>query len=119
MAARELEAPPRRDDSWDNRLIGRGVEETVAVFATLDATWLALEGAAQWTAVAWLAHPAGGGMDQDAAVKRMLGARRWWAQDESLGLFLVLDRLLPNWPELTFGAQGMGAVELLETALRH
>jgi len=48
-----------------------------------------------------------------------LGARRWWAQDESLGLFLVLDRLLPNWPELTFGAQGMGAVELLETALRH
>ena len=88
-----------------------------AVFATLDDTWLSMEGAAQWAAVAWLSHPDGGGMTKDAAVAKMLGKRRWWAQDESLAVFLVVDRLLPEWPSLVFGDTSMGATALLERAV--
>ena len=48
----------------------------------------------------------------------MLGKRRWWVQDEGLGLFLVVDRLLPGWPLLVFHDPSMGALELLERAVR-
>ncbi|HEU4365312.1 MAG TPA: hypothetical protein VFT13_07585, partial [Candidatus Krumholzibacteria bacterium] len=89
-----------------------------AVFATLDDTFLSMEGAAQWTAYAWLAHPQGGGMEPEKAVAKMLGRRRWWAQDEGLALFLVVDRLLPEWPSLVFGSKSAGALELLELATR-
>ncbi|HKO57242.1 MAG TPA: hypothetical protein VJ276_15305 [Thermoanaerobaculia bacterium] len=89
-----------------------------AVFATLDSTWLSMEGTGQWAGYAWLAHPRGGGLARDAAVKRMLGSRRRWSQDEGLALFLVVDRLLPEWPSLVFGTPSMGAVELLERAVR-
>lgn len=89
-----------------------------AVFAILDATWLSMEGAGQWVGYAWLAHPEGGGMDRDAAVAKMLGKRRWWVQDEGLALFLVVDRLLPEWPLLVFGKSSMGAVDLLERAVQ-
>lgn len=90
----------------------------MAVFATLDDTFLSMEGAAQWTAYAWLAHPEGGAMEPEKAVAKMLGRRRWWAQDEGLALFLVVDRLLPEWPSLVFGQKSAGALELLELATR-
>jgi hypothetical protein len=88
-----------------------------ADYATLDNIWLAMEGAAQWTAAAWLSHPDGGHMSRDAAVKKMLGKRRWWAQDESLALFLVVDRLMPDWPRYEFSSPALGAIDLLEKAL--
>jgi hypothetical protein len=87
------------------------------VFATLDDTWLSMEGAAQWAAFAWLSHPGGGKMTREAAVAKMIGKQKWWAQDESLAIFLVVDRLLPEWPPLIFGETSMGASELLETAI--
>jgi hypothetical protein len=88
-----------------------------SVFATLDDTFLSMEGAGQWVGYAWLAHPKGGGMTRTAAIEKMLGRRRWWVQDESLGIFLVLDRLLPNWPALVFNQPSMGVIALLERAL--
>jgi hypothetical protein len=90
-----------------------------AVFAELDDIFLTLEGVGQWSAYAWLAHPDGGGLERDAAIKTMLGRRRWWAQDEGLALFLVVDRLLPEWPTLAFGVPSIGATELLERAVEH
>lgn len=87
-------------------------------FATLDDVFLSLEGAAQWAAVAWLDHPEGGGLTQEAAVAKMLGRRRWWVQDEGLALFLAVDRLLPGWPRLVFADPSMGALELLERAVQ-
>jgi hypothetical protein len=89
-----------------------------AEFALLDDTFLSLEGAAQWAAAAWLSHPEGGGMTRDAVVVKMLGRRRWWAQDEGLALFLVVDRLLPGWPLLVFNDPSMGALGLLERAVK-
>ena len=89
-----------------------------AVFATLDAAFLSLEGAGQWAGYAWLSHRAGGGLAPLAALGRMQGRRRWWSQDEGLGLFLVVDRLLPEWPSLVFRQPSIGAVELLERAVQ-
>jgi hypothetical protein len=89
-----------------------------AVFATLDDVFLSLEGSAQWTAAAWLAHPKGGGLGQDQAVAKMLGKRRWWSQDEGLALFLVLNRLWLDWPQAVFASHSPGATELLERAIR-
>jgi hypothetical protein len=88
-----------------------------AVFATLDDLFLSLEGAGQWTAYAWLAHPQGGKMESPASVEKMLGRRRRWSQDEGLALFLVVDRLMPGWPALVFGAKSAGATDLLERAI--
>jgi hypothetical protein len=88
-----------------------------AVFATLDSTWLSMEGAAQWAAVAWLSHPKGGAMTREDAIAKMLGKGRWWTQDEGLAIFLVIDRLLPEWPSLAFGDTPIGATELLERAI--
>jgi hypothetical protein len=88
-----------------------------AVFATLDDLWLSMEGAGQWTAAAWLAHPAGGGLSLDAAVVKMKGSGRHWTQDEGLGLFLVVDRLLPQWPSLVYAKPSLGAADLLARAV--
>ena len=89
-----------------------------AVFATLDDTFLSLEGAGQWAGYAWLAHPAGGALTRAAANEKISGRRRRWSQDEGLGLFLVVDRLFPKWPSLVFAEPSIGAVELLERAIR-
>jgi hypothetical protein len=109
LAAQALEMIRSRHARW--------FTGDMAVFAILDDTFLSLEGCGQWSAYAWLAHPKGGGLDRDAAVARMLGRRRWWAQDEGLGLMLVVDRLLPEWPSLVFGETSVGGVELLQRAV--
>ena len=109
LAAEALEMMRSRHARWftgDN-----------AVFADVDNIFLAMEGVGQWSAYAWLSHPDGGGLERDAAIKTMLGQRRWWAQDEGLALFLVLDRLLPEWPTLAFREPSVGATELLERAV--
>ena len=89
-----------------------------AVFAEVDEIFLSLEGSGQWTAYAWLSHPEGGGLDRDAAIQKMLGSRRRWTQDQGLALMLAVDRLLPEWPALVFGESSIGAVELLERAVK-
>jgi hypothetical protein len=61
----------------------------------------------------------GGGLDRQTAINTMLGRRRWWAQDEGLALLLVVDRLLPEWPALEFSEPSLGALDLLERAVRH
>lgn len=90
-----------------------------SVFATLDSVWLSMEGAGQWTGYAWLKHPKGGGMSAQEAIDKMRGRKRPWSQDEGLALFLVVDRLLPEWPSLVFRRPSIGAVELLEQAIQH
>ncbi len=87
------------------------------VFTLLDDAFLSLEGAGQWTGYAWLTHPNGGGVQADVAMEQMRGRKQSWTQDEGLALFLVLDRLLPNWPALVFGTRSAGAVQLLEQAV--
>ena len=89
-----------------------------AVFTKLDSVWLSLEGSGQWIGYAWLKHPKGGALDAKEAVEKMRGRRRRWSQEEGFALFLVVDRLLPEWPSLVFRQPSMGAVELLERAIQ-
>lgn len=96
----------------------RWLTEESEVFAILDDAFLAFEGAGQWVGHAWLAHPSGGGVRPDLALAGMRRDGRRWTQDEGLGLFLVIDRLLPSWPSRVFGKRPAGAVELLEVAIR-
>jgi hypothetical protein len=88
-----------------------------SVYAIVDDTFLSLEGAGQWTAAAWLSHPKGGGMTRAAAMERMVGKRRWWSQDESLAIFLVLERLDPTWPSRVFSEPSSGVLALLDRAV--
>jgi hypothetical protein len=110
FAAQALDAMKKRRARW---FTGEN-----AVFATLDGLWLSMEGAGQWAAYAWLSNPRGGGMTRDEAMKKMTGSRKHWTQDEGLALFLVVDRLLPEWPSLVFRTPSMGALELLEHAVK-
>ncbi len=113
----EVRALARQALAMMRRRHARWFRDDKAMFAILDDTFLSLEGAGQWTAYAWLAHPAGGRLDREAAVKRMLGRRRRWSQDEGLALFLVVDRLMPAWPSLVFDPHAIGATALLERAI--
>jgi hypothetical protein len=110
LAKEGLAMIKRRHARWFNG--------TKAEFAILDDTFLSMEGAAQWAAAAWLAHPKGGGLTREAAVAKMLGKRRWWVQDEGLQIFLVVDRLVPGWPLLVFNEPAMGTIALLERAVQ-
>ena len=87
------------------------------VFRALDDVFLSFEGAGQWVAYAWLVHPGGGTAPRDTAIVGMRRGGRRWSQDEGLALFLVVDRLLPDWPSLVFGPTSIGARDLLEKAL--
>jgi hypothetical protein len=88
-----------------------------AMFAALDDIFLSMEGVGQFAAYAWLAHPEGGGLSREAAIAKMLGRRKWWTQDEGLALFLAVDRLLPEWPQLGFAVPALGATAILERAV--
>lgn len=82
-----------------------------------DDLFLTMEGFGQWAAYAWLSDAKGGRMTPLAARDRMRGSRRWWSQDQGLALFLVIDRLLPAWPQQAFGSRPALAIELLREAV--
>ena len=80
--------------------------------------FLTSEGFGQWVAYAWLADPKGGGMAMDAAREKMRGKRRQWSQEEGLGLFLVIDRFVPDWPARMFARRPALGIDLLRLAAR-
>jgi hypothetical protein len=81
-----------------------------------DDLFLSMEGFGQWIAYAWLSDPKGAGMPADAAREKMRGKRRWWSQEEGLGLFLVIDRFVPDWPQRAFGKTPALGIDLLRLA---
>ena len=82
-----------------------------------DDLFLSMEGFGQWDAYAWLSDPKGAGLTTDAAREKMRGKRRWWSQEEGLGLFLVIDRFVPNWAAQAFGSPPALAIDLLRQAV--
>jgi len=88
-----------------------------AMWKPWDDIYLTMEGFGQWNAYAWLSDPKGGGMSRDAARDKMRGKRRWWSQEEGLGLFLVIDRFVPDWPIQAFAARPKLGIDLLREAV--
>ena len=88
-----------------------------ARYTELEDLFLTMEGIAQWAAYRWLTHPRGGGRRDDAATLQDFrrGGRRW-SQDEGLALFLVIDRLVPDWRQRAFASSPARALELLAMA---
>jgi len=89
-----------------------------ALFAEADDVFLSFEGSGNWAAWAWLVDPRGGALGHAEATEFVRGKRRFWSQDQGLGLMLALDRLTPDWPELAFGDGGVTADTLISRALK-
>jgi hypothetical protein len=88
-----------------------------AMWKPYDDVFLTLEGFGQWNGYAWLSDPRGGAMTADAAREKMRGKRKWWSQEEGLGLFLVIDRFVPNWASQAFGSPPKLGIDLLREAV--
>jgi hypothetical protein len=106
-AARAMKA---RRDRWF-----RGDD---ALYAPADDVFLTLEGTGNWAAFAWLTDPQGGAMTRDQAIAFIRGAGTHWSQDQGLGVILAVDRLIPDWPRLAFGPDGVTADMLIAWALQ-
>jgi hypothetical protein len=109
LAAQALALMEARQKRWFT-----GADE---MWKTYDDLFLSMEGLGQWDAYAWLSDPRGGGMTTDAAREKMRGKRRWWSQEEGLGLFLVIDRFVPGWARLAFGSPPALGIDLLRKAV--
>ena len=87
-----------------------------AQWQPLDDVFLTMEGLGQWLAYAWYVSPRGGGIDRATALREVRRKRNQWSQDEGLGLFLVIDRLVPGWQRDVFAANPVLAEALLARA---
>lgn len=82
----------------------------------LDDIFLTMEGIAQWAAYSWLVDVNGGRFAPDVAVPGMRRGGRQWSQDEGMAIFLLIDRLVPNWQARAFAAEPATAMQLLALA---
>jgi len=73
-----------------------------AKWASVDEIFLTMEGLGQWLAYAWATSPRGLALRPSTAQSEIRRKRQHWTQDEGLGLFLVIDRLVPEWQKLAF-----------------
>ncbi|MBW8745058.1 MAG: hypothetical protein JF628_12085 [Sphingomonas sp.] len=94
----------------------RWFEAENAQWEPLDDIFLTMEGLGQWLAYAWFVSPQGPGLDHQAAIAAVRRKRNLWTQDEGLGLFLVIDRLVPRWQTLAFAKHPALAEALLAKA---
>lgn len=87
-----------------------------AVYAELEALFLAMEGVGQWAAYRLTNALAGG--QHPEALRLVRDNRRFWSQDEGLALFLLIDLLVPNWQTRIFNGTPVSPFALLEEAVR-
>ncbi|MGI8705373.1 MAG: hypothetical protein ACR2JJ_06210 [Sphingomicrobium sp.] len=109
LAAQVLDLMEARQERW---FVGED-----AYWKHYDDLFLTMEGFGQWVAFAWLADPDGGGLKRTEAIGKMRGSKRWWSQDVGLGLFLVIDRFVPNWADQAFGSPPKLGIDLLRQAV--
>jgi hypothetical protein len=81
-------------------------------YAELEALFLTMEGVGQWAAYRLMNVRAGGAHPEALRVVR--DNRRFWSQDEGLALFLLIDRLVPDWQARIFSATPVSPFVLLE-----
>ncbi|MFT3809289.1 MAG: hypothetical protein QM698_05175 [Micropepsaceae bacterium] len=86
-----------------------------AVWAVYDDIFLTMEGLGQWVAYAWFARERSD-LNGDALLAAVRRGGRHWSQDEGLALFLVIDRLVPDWQAHAFAAEPEFAEALLARA---
>jgi hypothetical protein len=85
-------------------------------WAPLDEIFLTMEGLGQWVIYQWFIDPRGEGFDHATALREARRGGKYWTQDEGLALFLVVDRLVPDWQKLAFASKPETAEALLARA---
>lgn len=88
-----------------------------AYLGDLDDVFLTMEGLGQWLAYAWYVSRRGGSIAPSRALAGVRRAGDQWSQDEGLALFLVIDRLLPDWQRRAFREPDWRASRLLASAV--
>ncbi|MGH9596417.1 MAG: hypothetical protein ACRD3K_06425 [Edaphobacter sp.] len=88
-----------------------------AQWKPIDNIFLTMEGLGQWVAYAWFTDKQGLNLDPVKVLPEVRRRRNRWTQDEGLALFLVVDRLVPNWQKLAFAPKPELAESLLERAV--
>ncbi len=88
------------------------------VYAEADDVFLTMEGTGNWAAWTWLTDPRGGNLSPSDAAAFVRGAGTHWSQDQGLGVILAINRLIPDWPRLAFGPDGVTADMLIAWALQ-
>lgn len=88
-----------------------------AFYGELDDVFLTMEGTGQWLIYRYFASGPGGAGSADAALAAVRRNKRWWSQEEGLGLILVVDRLLPGWQARAFREPDWRAERLLAAAV--
>jgi|HubBroStandDraft_4_1064222.scaffolds.fasta_scaffold04104_6 hypothetical protein len=82
----------------------------------IDEIFLTMEGLGQWIAYAWFTDKKGLNLDPAAVLPEVRRKRNRWTQDEGLAVFLVVNRLVPNWQKFAFAPQPELAESLLQRA---
>lgn len=88
-----------------------------SLYAPLEDSFLALDGAAQWAAYRFVKTRAASAEDADV-LQFVRDKRKYWSQEEGLALCLLLDPLVPDWQARVFGAAPVSPFVLLEAAVR-
>lgn len=78
----------------------------------VDELSLTSEGLGQWVSYKWMTSRRG--LPASLALSKLRG--HYWSQDEGLAIFLVVDRLVPNWQRRLFGHDPETAEQLLARA---
>jgi len=89
----------------------------LAYWSEVDEVFLTMEGLGQWVAYAWLTDSKGAHLAPAVALPEVRRKRNRWTQDEGLALFLVINRLVPNWQGFAFAQHPELAERLLERAV--
>ena len=81
----------------------------------IDNFFLTMEGLGQYSMYLWLAHPKGGNLKKDIAIKGVRRGGKWWSQDEGFALFLILDKLSKpaTWAKNMFGYKTESVIDLI------
>jgi hypothetical protein len=108
LAAQALANMRARRERWF-----KGAEEK---WLGLDEVFLTMEGLGQWAAYWWFVSPEGLKLDPAVAQREMRRGGKHWTQEEGLALFLVVDRLVPNWQSRVFDANQPALAEALLAA---
>jgi hypothetical protein len=87
-----------------------------AKWGPLDEIYLTMEGQGQYAMYSWWTDPKGKGAAPAAVMPNITGGGASWVQEESLALFLVIDRLVPGWQRSAFVPRPETATALLARA---
>lgn len=86
-----------------------------AIYAEAEEIFLTMEGAANWAAYRAAIQQ---GLNEPDALSLIRRSGKHWSQDEGLGIFVVIDSLLPQWQKKAFGKRAATVTELLSEAVR-